>query len=416
MIIICEECGKKYRIDPAKISGSKASFQCNACGHQMTVQKPATTSAKSDVKISKKKETESTRPGKFRFGLTAKLFSMLIIVSLVPLITFGGITYKKTKELVQNGTKRHTCQISIGIANHVDEWLDKNVRVLRVFADMEDIISMHKLKQKPLLKLMRKEYPWIYLTFTMNINGMNVARDDDNPLIDYSDRQYFKEIMKGKAVAWQTLIGKTSKKPSLVLAVPIKKNNIIVGVFASAMTLEDISRRLLTWEGGDTGLVFLVDKKGTVIAGQTDKYDKEKKSGLHQLVSAFKKGQRGLVSFTDNNDKSIIGYIRETAYDWGIIIKQEKTEAFYILDQVLSFAYLFFIITIVFVFIIAWFAGRALSRPIIKLTNAADRISVGELEVKIETKRKDEIGELAEAIARMRDSIRLSIERLRRRR
>jgi methyl-accepting chemotaxis protein len=405
MIIICEECGKKYRIDPAKISGNKASFQ-----------KPAITSAKSDVKVSKKKEAESTRPGKFRFGLTAKLFSMLIIVSLVPLTMFGGITYKKTKELVQNGTKRHTGQISIGIANHVDEWLDKNVRALRVFADMEDIISMHKLKQKPLLKLMRKEYPWIYLTFTMNINGMNVARDDGNPLIDYSDRQYFKDIMKGKAVAWQTLIGKTSKKPSLVLAVPIKKNNIIVGVFASAMTLEDISRRLLTWEGGDTGLVFLVDKKGTVIASQTDKYDKEKKSGLHQLVSAFKKGQRGLVSFTDNNDRSIIGYIRETAYGWGIIIKQEKTEAFYILDQVLSFAYLFFIITIVFVFIIAWFAGRALSRPIIKLTNAADRISVGELEVKIETKRKDEIGELAEAIARMRDSIRLSIERLRRRR
>jgi len=50
------------------------------------------------------------------------------------------------------------------------------------------------------------------------------------------------------------------------------------------------------------------------------------------------------------------------------------------------------------------------------LTDAANRISVGELGVEIENKSKDEIGELAEAITRMQDSIRLSIERLRRRR
>ena len=46
----------------------------------------------------------------------------------------------------------------------------------------------------------------------------------------------------------------------------------------------------------------------------------------------------------------------------------------------------------------------------------ADRISIGELEADIPRQSKDEIGELAEAISRMQDSIRLSIERLRRRR
>ncbi|MBU0987648.1 MAG: HAMP domain-containing protein, partial [Proteobacteria bacterium] len=87
-----------------------------------------------------------------------------------------------------------------------------------------------------------------------------------------------------------------------------------------------------------------------------------------------------------------------------------------IIEQLLSYAYLLLAVTIVFVFIIAWFSGRALSRPIIKLTDAADRISVGELDVEIDTNRKDEIGDLAEAVARMQDSIRLSIERLRQRR
>jgi HAMP domain-containing protein len=42
-------------------------------------------------------------------------------------------------------------------------------------------------------------------------------------------------------------------------------------------------------------------------------------------------------------------------------------------------------------------------------------MSLGELNVEIKTSARDEIGQLAEAIGRMQDSLRLSIERLRRR-
>lgn len=59
--------------------------------------------------------------------------------------------------------------------------------------------------------------------------------------------------------------------------------------------------------------------------------------------------------------------------------------------------------------------GYRLSKNIGTLTDAADRISVGELDVVIEINSNDEIGALAEAISRMQDSLRFSIERLRRR-
>ncbi len=60
--------------------------------------------------------------------------------------------------------------------------------------------------------------------------------------------------------------------------------------------------------------------------------------------------------------------------------------------------------------------GHRLTRRIGHLTEAAERISVGDLEAEIEIKSRDEIGNLADAISRMQDSLRLSIERLRRRR
>ena len=72
--------------------------------------------------------------------------------------------------------------------------------------------------------------------------------------------------------------------------------------------------------------------------------------------------------------------------------------------------------TLLLIGLIVFIYGHRLTSKIRSLTEVADRISVGELGMEIETKSRDEIGELAEAIARMQDSIRLSIERLRRRR
>jgi HAMP domain-containing protein len=67
--------------------------------------------------------------------------------------------------------------------------------------------------------------------------------------------------------------------------------------------------------------------------------------------------------------------------------------------------------------LILFLYGRGLTRKIHALSNWADRISLGELDLQTSpVTSKDELGELSESIARMQDSIRLSVERLRRRR
>jgi len=60
--------------------------------------------------------------------------------------------------------------------------------------------------------------------------------------------------------------------------------------------------------------------------------------------------------------------------------------------------------------------GYRLTKKIQYLTEVADRISVGDLDAEIKIKSNDEIGNLADAISRMQDSLRFSIKRLKRRR
>ncbi|VFQ46692.1 HAMP domain-containing protein [Desulfoluna butyratoxydans] len=76
----------------------------------------------------------------------------------------------------------------------------------------------------------------------------------------------------------------------------------------------------------------------------------------------------------------------------------------------------FIAVVILFIGLSIMIYGYRLTSNIQMLTDAADRISVGELDVVIDIKSRDEIGSLAEAVTRMQDSLRFSIERLRKKR
>jgi methyl-accepting chemotaxis protein len=310
-------------------------------------------------------------------------------------------------------------QTAKGLGEQVDAWIENNVSVLRTAANLAEITSMDREQQESVLKAIQKEYPWMYLVFTLGSDGMNVARDDGKPLKDYSDRQYYKDTISGKKLSWETLVGKTSEKPALVLAVPIKRGDRLVGVIAAAMTIEVISNNIANWRQGDTGFAFLVDEKGFVVSHPNKQYvSKRKNLNSHPLIASFrKKGWRTITSnFNATNNEAAFGHVRSNNYGWALVLQQQEGEVFAAYNRTQEFALVLLASTIVLVLIIAWFSARAIVTPIMKLTDAAERMSLGELNVKIDVKSKDEIGLLALAVGRMQTSLRLAMNRLRRKR
>jgi methyl-accepting chemotaxis protein len=450
MDIICDACGKKYRVDETKMKGEKAKVKCRACDNIMVVTKPTLEPADElsfPPEISEPEVSQATqiperaieRPAalrqepedipkepppfyggqKVRFGLFGKVITVMLIVSLLPFAIFWGITLRETNERIRTDTEALMAQTARGLGNQVNGWINNNVSILRTAAKLSEITSMDGAQQKPVLETIQKQYPWMYLVFTVGTDGINVARNDDVPLKDDSDRQYYKDIMRGKSLSWQTLIGKTSKKPSLVLAVPIKSDDQTIGVMAAAMTVDDISKNIATWKTGKTGHAFLVDEKGYVVSHPNRQYvAKRKNLNSHPLIANYrKKGWTTITTrFNTSNGQAALGHVRSNNYGWALALQQEESEVFSALNRVQKFALTLLGSTILLVSIIAWFAARAIVTPVMKLTDAAERMSLGELNVKIDIKSRDEIGLLAQAIGRMQTSLRLAMNRLRRKR
>jgi methyl-accepting chemotaxis protein len=458
--INCDECGKKYRVDETKMKSAQARVKCKACSHIMVVTHPGTDVSRPSsfsaenyqpsvtadipepppsqpqkvpqsvverpaVKAAKKpaapeKEAATFLSGqKIRFGLFGKIIIVMLIVSLLPFAVFWGITLRESSERIRMETESLMAQTARGLGIQVDSWINNNVSILRTAAKLPEIISMDRTEQEPVLKVIQKEYPWMYLVFTVGTDGMNVARNDDRPLTDYSDRQYYKDVLAGKKLSWQTLIGRTSNKPALVLAVPIKSGDKLMGIMAAAMTIDDISNNIGTWRQGKTGFAFLVDEKGYVIAHPDKQYvTKRKNLNSHPLIASFRK--KGWLTttakFITPNGETAFGHVRSNNYGWALVLQQQDNEVFEALNRVQEFALILLGCTVLLVLVISWLSARAIVTPIGSLTDAAERMSLGDLNVKIDIKSKDEIGLLAQAIGRMQTSLRLAMNRLRRKR
>jgi len=73
-------------------------------------------------------------------------------------------------------------------------------------------------------------------------------------------------------------------------------------------------------------------------------------------------------------------------------------------------------VSLVVVILVTSLYSRTIVKPIVYLTEVADRISLGDLETKIEIRSTDEVGMLAESFDRMQESLKAAIERLRKKR
>ncbi|MFO7709299.1 MAG: cache domain-containing protein [Desulfobacterales bacterium] len=457
MDIACDACGKRYRIDETKMKADTAKVKCKACGRVIRVTKPpaaddlppefdfdlppvpapppppemptATVAAPPAAVPSKTPEPaldaaraeEPDRPPpaeerKMRFGLFSKTILVMLVVSLLPFGLFWFLTFREMNDHIRSDSEALMAQTAKGMVDQIDAWLNSNASLLRMAATLPEIASMDREQQETALKAIHQAYPFMYLVFTVDPSGMNVARNDSQPLVSYADRQYFKDIMAGRALSWQSVVGRTSKVPALVLAVPIRQGNRVVGVMAAAMTVEDISKRIATWKKGATGFAFLVDEQGYVIAHPQKQFG-EKRENLNAspLISAFRsKGwTSATAAFSGENGRPVIGHARSNSTGWVLGLQQDEGEILETLTMIQRFAWTLLAVTLLLVLAIAWFSARALVTPIMKLTDAAERMSLGELNVKIDIGSRDEIGLLAQAVGRMQTSLQIAMRRLR---
>ena len=336
-----------------------------------------------------------------------------LIFFLVSISLVIGIFWMKMNNYVTASTELNTQKVfedaATNISNQISMWIDMNYRQMEVLARSASMRSMDESSQTSELKEFVKTNPWVYLAFTTDMNGKNIARSDGKPLVDYSDRAYMKDIREGKRTSWQRVIGKTSGKPALILSVLIMDKGEKKGVFAIAMTLEELSKQVINWRRGSTGSAFLLDNENYVIASRDNQYNEKFQTFPYTIDVIF---ESSLTSYNDKDGSTYIAMLKETVFGWKVLVSQSRKEVYEDLSKFRNFTFVAIgVILLVVIPVVVLLAG-GVSSDILKLADIADRLSSGELNLINDVKSNDEIGILADSIRKIQRSLKIAHDML----
>lgn len=376
MIVRCEECGAKYQIDPSRITAERVKTRCSACGNTIIIHKPEEQTSQStpgsqpeheeitsdqlssptpsEYEYNSPETAEESPKPKKGMSLKTKIF---ILFFFIPVILFIGAGSLYILQL-QNLSDMMTSEGSDAITELAEHIIAEKARAIAAEAK-------------------------IYLEAHPEVEKENF----------YSNKE-FREIILQEV--GETGFGALHEMP------------------------EDPGEPIINW--------IYVDPK---LVGTDIRNLKEKLPEFFEIVKQGKNGKESAGYYRWEyeegwRDKYMVCapvkgtsfYVAATTFldEFTQPVDKMQAKAAQIRANIRNTVIIIMGIVLILLGFIASFYGNRLSNRIKNLTSVAEQISMGEMDAEIPVKSRDEIGDLAEAIQRMQDSIKLSIERLRRRR
>ncbi len=374
MLVICEDCAKKYNIDETRIKGKKAKFSCRSCGHIIIVEKPV-------IEESVPEET-----------------------SLEEETSESGMESQDSSEA--------TDATDAGAEGEQEE--TDQVENDQEAAEQDDPDSEKEKTSAPLKKKKKKKRKTVhgkglsisfYLLFTMIIGFVTITG-----AFAYLYFTNVPDIINRQ-------IGLRTKAITLSLSGAIKKPLLL----KNYLQVNKEAQRIAKLPG--VAYASVINKKGIVVAGffsDRDRFDDNFKQRIDEEgfpVDIVK--QNSLAAGVDlASSRIMVG--GQTIYDQvvatpdtggevhvGIYISEVDQEIRNALFSplALSVAGVVFLTGCIAFFLLS----KTIARPMRELTNVANRISLGEMELIVTPSGPREMRELAVAFERMRYSVNMAL-------
>ena len=264
------------------------------------------------------------------------------------------------------------------------------------------------------LKLQRQEpaiteVVWIDPQGREQLRISRLAMDAIGSGTDLSQDPKFRKVASGEVPVWYgPVYFRKGTEPYMTIARPAGSDG---GVTAAEVNLKFVWDVVSRIKIGATGLAYVVDSTGTLIA-HPDISLVLKKSDLSALpqVAALRGPADGapLLARDSKGEEVLSAHAAIPTLRWTVFVESPRAEAFAPLYATLQRTSLVLIVALLISMAASFFLARALVRPLRALQEGAAKIGAGDLDRHIEVRTGDELEGLAEQFNHMSAQLRES--------
>lgn len=380
--------------------------------------------------------------------LSTKFVFWFLVVSLVPLGIFGYLNYYTTKDTLEQqiltnltiAVEERVGQIERYVAEDIDD-VARIAHIPTIIDYVEQFTSVVAAKGfgspeyaavdeacRPYL-LTLTEHAGYYDLFLISPSGdivFTVDHEDDfgtNLVTGPYKETELAHAFSAVTTSMESGISHfkyyaPSDEPAAFVAAPILRGETLVGVAAIQLDTELIYELAQNYVGlGETGEVIIatVDEGGdnallvTPVRHDPDAAFKREialgsERGLPMQEAL--KGKTGAGESIDYRGVHILcAYRYAPVLEWGVVVKIDKEEAHASIYAARNATITVILITAVAVVLLSLFIARLVATPILKLSNWAEQVALGDLTPQQITTSKDEIGVVSRSFRTVVDSL-----------
>lgn len=356
--------------------------------------------------------------------LKSKFLSLFLSISLIPIFIAGFITlivinknsldtaYRTLEN--QTAIAENTISNTISIINKSSEDLKLNKRI-RDYINAENSNKSNETSKVEIKNYFNNEinilneYDNILLLDKFDKVLIDTKGNSENKILNNND--YMTKMHQNKKSSISN--GNKSSATSdavFTLAIPLlNKANNIEGSILLDISLTKLSKKCINpVKIGNTGYVYILDKSGTTLMHK-DSNEILKKNFLKTDISKeVLNTEKGTSKYKFDNTEKLVSYVKNKNLNWIFVSTVPESELTSIYYTIFKLVLVIFIIVAIICTGLSLFISKNLSRPIKKISTSLSNISKGDLTVKTEVVRKDELGymtgKLNSTLKTLRDS------------
>ena len=352
-------------------------------------------------------------------SIQTKLTVTILIIFVISMATLGGLNYWKARQIVSEDITQNLKMAAADSAEEIGDWLRTCELELSGIA-MAPVVRNGKMEEiRPYLSFLLKEHGR-YANYGYVLPD-GTFFDDGGATGNLKEREYIQRALKGEAVVSNPVISRGTGKMVTVIAVPVKVNGTVNGVLFGAISMEEMTKRILSIKAGKTGYAYVLQEDGVAIIHPSKdiamKVNAVKDAKLPEVLrnvnAQILKGEKGLATYSFEGVEKMVAFapVPEVKWFMGINVPTaEMTESIAALTWISLITII--VVLILASLIIAWFA-RQIARPIILLEGAANKIAGGDLsQNNLNISSNDETGRLAKSFEQMAQNVRGLIKQI----
>ena len=363
------------------------------------------------LKFPKKKISGENVTNLFDSRIKNQLIGILLLLSIIPAILIGYLNYVYSNKDIKGNIKDSNLHLTHALSTQVDDFVNNTGNLIDNLVKTQDFYNKDKTQGEIILSSTTKDVGHVLSIHLFDKSGEPfISSIGVNKLSNVKEEEWFKRAESGERYVSDSYM--EGRLPVVVLSMPWKDaSGSQRGVVAANINLLGLTDMVGKHKLGDTGIVYIVDREGVIIAHPDFK---EKVASQYNVVENNIKGpilsldseDGGSLAYLNDKGEKVIGsFVKVANTGWGLILEQDQSEIDSIAKSGFNRTLIMTIILIAVIVILASLMAKKFSSPIEKLVVAAEEIGSGNLTKKVDVTSKNEIGKLERAFNSMVDSL-----------